>query len=121
MAHCWQRLLEDGKYRSLAEIAAEGIDRGQASRIAQLARGTGYCERLHVSRSTLLKIGGVESVLSHQYVGRSNSAYFKWTAMSALGSILATRSRHGHGRLQTLSRNWICLSASSKPVVQGCP
>jgi len=38
MAHCWQRLLEDGKYRSLAEIAAEGIDRGQASRIAQLAR-----------------------------------------------------------------------------------
>ena len=39
LAHYWQRLLDDGKYGSLTEIAAvEGIDRGQASRIAQLAR-----------------------------------------------------------------------------------
>ena len=35
----WERLIDDGKYRTLAEIAAaEGMDRGQASRIAQLAR-----------------------------------------------------------------------------------
>jgi hypothetical protein len=39
LAHYWQRLLDDGKYRSLTEIAAvEGIDLGQASRMAQLAR-----------------------------------------------------------------------------------
>ena len=39
LAHYWQCLLDDGKYRSLTEIAAvEGIDLGQASRTAQLAR-----------------------------------------------------------------------------------
>ncbi len=39
LAHYWQRLLDEGKYRSLTEIASvEGIDLGQASRIAQLTR-----------------------------------------------------------------------------------
>jgi hypothetical protein len=39
LAHYWQRLLDEGKYRSLTEIAAvEGIDLGQASRTAQLFR-----------------------------------------------------------------------------------
>jgi len=39
LAHYWQRLLDDGKYRSLTDIAViEGIDLGHASRIAQLAR-----------------------------------------------------------------------------------
>jgi len=39
LAHYWQRLLDEGKYRSLTEIAAiEGIDLSHASRIAQLAR-----------------------------------------------------------------------------------
>ena len=39
LAHYWQRLLDDGKYRSLTEIAAaEGMDRGQVSRAAQLTR-----------------------------------------------------------------------------------
>lgn len=35
----WQRLLDEGRFNSITEIAAaEGIDRGQASKIAQLAR-----------------------------------------------------------------------------------
>ena len=39
LAHYWQRLLDEGKYWSLTEIAAaEGIDRGQANRIAPLTR-----------------------------------------------------------------------------------
>jgi hypothetical protein len=39
LAHYWQRLLDEGKYRSLTEIAAaEGMDRGQVSRTAQLTR-----------------------------------------------------------------------------------
>jgi len=39
LAHYWQRLLDEGKYRSLTEIATvEGIDLGQASRTAQLVR-----------------------------------------------------------------------------------
>lgn len=39
LAHYWQRLLDDGKYRSLTEIAAiEGVDLGQVSRVGQLAR-----------------------------------------------------------------------------------
>lgn len=39
LAHYWQRLLDDGKYRSLTEIAAiEGIDLSQVSRVGQLAR-----------------------------------------------------------------------------------
>jgi len=39
LAHYWQRLLDEGKYRSLTEIAAaEGFDLGQASRTAQLIR-----------------------------------------------------------------------------------
>lgn len=39
LAHYWQRLLDEGKFRSLTEIVAiEDIDLGQASRIAQLAR-----------------------------------------------------------------------------------
>lgn len=39
LAHYWQRLLEDGKYRSLTEIAAvDGIDRGQANRILLLTK-----------------------------------------------------------------------------------
>lgn len=39
LAHYWQRLLDEGKYQSLTEIAAaEGMDRGQVSRIAQLTR-----------------------------------------------------------------------------------
>jgi hypothetical protein len=39
LAHYWQRLLDEGKYRSLTDIAImERIDLGHASRIAQLAR-----------------------------------------------------------------------------------
>ena len=39
LAHYWQRLLDEGKYRSLTEIAAvEGINLSQASRTAQLTR-----------------------------------------------------------------------------------
>ena len=37
LAHYWQWLLDDGKYRSLTEIAeVEGLDLAQASRIARL-------------------------------------------------------------------------------------
>lgn len=39
LAHYWQRLLDEGKYRSFTEIAAaEGMDRGQVGRTAQLTR-----------------------------------------------------------------------------------
>jgi hypothetical protein len=39
LAHYWQRLLDEGKYRSLTDITvAEGIDLGQASRTSQLTR-----------------------------------------------------------------------------------
>lgn len=39
LAHYWQQLLEEGKYRSLTEIArAEGMDVGQVSRIARLTQ-----------------------------------------------------------------------------------
>ena len=39
LAHYWQRLLDEGKYPSITAIAtAEGLDRGQASRIAQLTQ-----------------------------------------------------------------------------------
>lgn len=39
LAHYWQRLLDDGKYRSWTEIAAaEGMDRGQVNRISLLTR-----------------------------------------------------------------------------------
>lgn len=37
LAHHWQKLLDDGQYRTMTEIAAaEGFDLGQASRIARL-------------------------------------------------------------------------------------
>ena len=39
LAHYWQRLLDEGKYRSFTGIAAaEGMDRGQVSRTSQLTR-----------------------------------------------------------------------------------
>lgn len=39
LAYHWQRLLDEGRFNSITEIAAaEDIDRGQASKIAQLAR-----------------------------------------------------------------------------------
>ncbi len=39
LAHYWQGLLDKGHYQSIKEIAkAEGVDRGYASRIAQLSR-----------------------------------------------------------------------------------
>ena len=39
LAHYWQQLLDEGKYRSLTEIAAvEGIDLSQTSRTTQLTR-----------------------------------------------------------------------------------
>lgn len=39
LAHHWQRLLDEGLFNSITEIAAaEGIDRGQASKIVQLSR-----------------------------------------------------------------------------------
>ena len=39
LAYYWQQLLDSGKFRSITQIAAaEGIDRGQATRIAQLSR-----------------------------------------------------------------------------------
>jgi hypothetical protein len=39
LAHYWQRLLDEGKFRSLTEIAAaEGLNLSQVSRTAQLAR-----------------------------------------------------------------------------------
>lgn len=38
LAHYWQRLLDTGRFASLTQIAAaEGMDLGQASRIARLA------------------------------------------------------------------------------------
>uniref|UniRef100_UPI0005F2B535 hypothetical protein n=1 Tax=Xanthomonas sp. MUS 060 TaxID=1588031 RepID=UPI0005F2B535 len=38
LAHHWQRLLDQGRFGSMSEIAqAEGIDLGQASRISRLA------------------------------------------------------------------------------------
>jgi hypothetical protein len=37
--HYWQRLLDNGTYRSITEIAtAEGMDLGQASRIFRLTQ-----------------------------------------------------------------------------------
>ena len=39
LAHHWQRLLDEGRYRTITEIAAaEGIDLGQASRIGRLTQ-----------------------------------------------------------------------------------
>ena len=39
LAHYWQRLLDEGKYQSLTEIAdAEYLDRSQVTRTAQLTR-----------------------------------------------------------------------------------
>lgn len=39
LAHYWQKLLDDGRFRSMTEIAAvEQIDLGQASKIARLAQ-----------------------------------------------------------------------------------
>ena len=39
LAHYWQRLLDDGTFRSITEIAAvESLDLGQASRIARLTQ-----------------------------------------------------------------------------------
>jgi hypothetical protein len=39
LAHYWQHLLDTGKFESLTEIATdEGMDLGQVSRIARLAR-----------------------------------------------------------------------------------
>lgn len=39
LAHHWQKLLDNGQYRTMTEIAAaEGIDLGQASRIARLTQ-----------------------------------------------------------------------------------
>jgi len=39
LAHYWQRLLDEGRFESLSEIAAaEGIDIAQVSRIARLVR-----------------------------------------------------------------------------------
>jgi hypothetical protein len=39
LAHHWQRLLDEGRFSSMTEIAmAEGIDLGQASKISRLAQ-----------------------------------------------------------------------------------
>jgi hypothetical protein len=39
LAHYWQRLLDEGKYRSITAIAAaEGLDLGHANRIARLTQ-----------------------------------------------------------------------------------
>ncbi|MCC7005767.1 MAG: LacI family transcriptional regulator [Ottowia sp.] len=39
LAHYWQRLLEEGKFKTLTEIAAaEGMDLGRVSRIARLTQ-----------------------------------------------------------------------------------
>jgi hypothetical protein len=43
LAHYWQRLLDEGTYRSMTEIAvAEGMDLGQASRIVRLTQLAPY-------------------------------------------------------------------------------
>lgn len=39
LAHHWQRLLDEGRFSSMTEIAAaEGIDLGQASKMSRLAQ-----------------------------------------------------------------------------------
>ena len=39
LAHHWQRLMDEGRFASITEIAeAEGLDLGRASRIARLAQ-----------------------------------------------------------------------------------
>lgn len=66
LAHYWQRLLDEGRFKTLTEIAAiEGLDLGQASRIARLtqlapeiieacvARKTSELVLEHLNRRTL--------------------------------------------------------------------
>jgi hypothetical protein len=39
IAHHWQRLLDEGRFSSMTEIAAaEGVDLGQASKMSRLAQ-----------------------------------------------------------------------------------
>ena len=46
LAHHWQRLLDEGRFSSMTEIAAaEGIDLGQASKMSRLAQLAPDCSR----------------------------------------------------------------------------
>lgn len=62
LAHHWQRLLDEGRFRSLSEIATtEGIDLGQASKIIRLTQLAPDLiedivhERIEVGASQLLR------------------------------------------------------------------
>jgi hypothetical protein len=62
LAHHWQRLLDEGRFKSMSEIAAtEGIDLGQASKIIRLTQLAPDLvedivhERIEVGASQLLR------------------------------------------------------------------
>ncbi|MBV2207924.1 MAG: LacI family transcriptional regulator [Pseudomonas sp.] len=77
LAYHWQRLLDEGRFNSITEIAAaEGIDRGQASKIAQLARvapdivdacATGHAKGLTLQRLTRSPVPAVWDTQRVQY------------------------------------------------------
>jgi hypothetical protein len=77
LAYHWQRLLDEGRFNSITEIAAaEGIDRGQASKIAQLARvapdivdacATGQAKGLTLQRLTRSPVPTVWDAQRVQY------------------------------------------------------
>ena len=88
LAHYWQRLLDEGQYRSLTEIAAsEGINLSQASRTAHLTR---------------LAPDVVESCLSERHGGPNleqlarvclASAWTDQTSTCQVGCMVSNRSK----------------------------
>lgn len=81
LAHHWQRLLDEGRFSSITEIAAaEGLDRGQASKIAQLARvapdivdtcATGQANGITLQRLTRSPVPAAWDAQRVQYSGSS--------------------------------------------------
>jgi hypothetical protein len=75
LAHYWQDLLDTGKFESLTEIAAaEGMDLGQVSRIARLARLAPWVVEVGLA--------GAENGLSLEKLTRSEVAV-EWGLTSA--------------------------------------
>lgn len=83
LAHHWQRLLDEGRFSSMTEIAvAEGIDLGQASRISRLAQ-------LAPDLIEGIALGRFEVGVSQLLRGKSSTS---WVAQRAvLSKALASR------------------------------
>ncbi|MFZ3125391.1 MAG: hypothetical protein WA129_09845, partial [Acidovorax sp.] len=96
LAHHWQRLLDEGRFSSMTEIAAaEGIDLGQASKMSRLAQ-------LAPDLIEAIALGRLQVGVSQLLRGKLSASWLAQREALVAGSCPESRRRRGEAGIQLL-------------------